>query len=145
MTRMLSRLSLSLSIAILIAPPAWEARAQVSSLQGAWLEEGMSCGSVFTATGSAVAFKRPASAFAPAFIVSGQRLSTPLASCRIVGVNPSGARQVVNLRCSTTVATDSARAIFAPAEGGMLYRYNAAEGGIATKYQRCSRDALKTP
>lgn len=105
----------------------------------------MSCGSVFTATGSAVAFKRPASAFAPAFIVSGQRLSTPLASCRIVGVNPSGARQVVNLRCSTTVATDSARAIFAPAEGGMLYRYNASEGGIATKYQRCSRDALKTP
>lgn len=132
------------AMAVALAPPQ-NAQAQAGRLQGAWIEEGSACDSAFEATQKGVAFKRPASAFAPAFIVSGNRLSTPLAVCRLIGISPNGPRQVVRLNCTTSVATDSARAVFAPADDGGIYRYHSVEGGIATKYLRCSRDALKAP
>lgn len=136
---------LSLLVLVMAVAPLQEAWPQAGRFQGAWLEEGSSCASVFVATPNAVTFKRPASAFAPAFIVSGKRLSTPLATCRLAGVAPSGERQVLRLSCATSVAKDSARAIFAMAGDGNLYRYHSVEGGIATKYLRCTRDALKAP
>ena len=136
---------MSLFVLAMALAPLQDAQAQARTLQGAWLEEGSSCASIFLATPNAVAFKRPASAFAPAFIVSGNRLSTPLATCRLVGVAPSGERQVLRLSCATSVSMDTARAIFSVAGDGNLYRYSAMEGGIATKYMRCTRDALKAP
>lgn len=139
-----NRCLLLVAMAVAIAP-LQDARAQAGRLQGAWIEEGSSCDSVFVATPSAVAFKRPANAFAPAFVVSGRRLSTPLATCRLTGISPNGPRQVLRLNCTTSVASNTARAVLAPAEDGGIYRYHAAEGGIATKYLRCTRDALKAP
>lgn len=136
---------LSLFVLAMAVASLQEAKAQAGRLQGAWLEEGSSCASVFVATPNAVAFKRPASAFAPAFIVSGRRLSTPLATCRLVGVATSGERQVLRLSCVTAVAMDSARAVFSTADDGKLYRHHSLEGGIATTYQRCTRDTLKAP
>lgn len=135
----------SLFVLAVALAPLQDAKAQAGPLQGAWLEEGSSCTSVFLATPKAIAFKRPASAFAPAFIVSGKRLSTPLATCRLVGVVPSGERQVLRLSCATSVSIDTARAIFSVASDGNLYRYHSMEGGIATKYMRCARDVLKAP
>ncbi|PTM42849.1 hypothetical protein [Bosea sp. 124] len=143
MMAMIGRLSLPVLVMAMV--PLQEAQAQADRFQGAWLEEGVPCASVFVATPKAVSFRRPASAFAPAFIVAGQRLSTPLATCRIVSLSTSGQRQIVNLRCTTTISTDSAQAILAMAEDGGLYRFNALEAGIATKYQRCNRDVLKAP
>lgn len=139
----LNRCLLFLALAVAVVP-LQDARAQAGRLQGAWLEEGTSCDSVFIATANAFAFKRPASAFTAAFIISGRRLSTPLAMCRLAGLSESGARQVIRLN-TTTVATDTARAVLGLADDGGLYRYHSMEGGIATKYQRCSRDALKAP
>lgn len=136
---------LALFVLAMAAAPLQEAKAQAGRLQGAWLEEGSSCDSVFRATPNAVAFKRPASAFMAAFIISGRRLSTPLANCRLTGISPNGPRQVIRLNCTTSVGTDTARAVLAPAEDGGIYRYHSAEGGIATKYQRCTRDTLKAP
>jgi hypothetical protein len=136
---------LCLLVLAMAALPLQEALPQEGRIQGAWLEEGSACADVFKVARNGVAFKRPANAFAPAFIISGQRLSTPLASCRLVGVKPSGERQVLRLSCVTAVATDSARAIFATGAEGKLIRYHSAEGGIATGYQLCTRDALKAP
>lgn len=133
---------LPLLLAPLLLAPLQEARAQ-ASLQGAWLEEGTPCSEVFIASARGIAFRRPANAFAPAFIVSGKQLSTPLATCRLAGRSAKGERQVLRLSCTTTVATDTARAIFSPATDGGMYRYHSLEGGIATRYQRCSRDSLK--
>ena len=121
------------------------AQAQSGRLQGAWLEEGSSCASVFRATQNGVVFKRPASAFVAAFIISGNRLATPLAVCRLAGISPNGPRQVIRLNCTTSVATETARVVLAPADDGGLYRYHSEEGGIASKYQRCTRDGLKAP
>jgi len=129
----------------LAAAPLQEAQAQAGRLQGAWLEEGTSCDSVFVATPGRVVFKRPASAFAPAFIVSGRRLTTPLATCGLVGVSSIGARQLFRLSCTSSIATDAARAILGPAEDGGLYRYHSLEGGIATKYRLCDREVRKLP
>jgi hypothetical protein len=129
-------------LALTLIPSIQEARSQ-ASLQGAWLEEGTPCSEVFIATRRGVAFRRPASAFAPAFIVSGKQLSTPLATCRLAGRSTRAERQVLRLSCTTAVATDTARAIFSPATDGGMYRYHSLEGGIATRYQRCSREALK--
>jgi hypothetical protein len=126
---------------------AAEVRAQMSTgaFQGAWIEQGEACESAFALKGGAIVFRRPASVFAPAFIVAGRRLSTPLASCRIVSVSPKGERQILNLSCTTSISVGAAHAIVAPAEGGMLTRYFSAEGGGGTKYQRCGPDALKPP
>jgi hypothetical protein len=133
---------LALAVAAL---PLQQAQAQAGLLQGAWLEGGSPCASVFVATPKALAFKRPASAFAQAFIVSGRRLSTPLATCGLAGVSRSGERLVLRLDCTTSVAPSTARAVLSPAGDGSLYRHHSLEGGIATRYQRCTRDSLKLP
>ncbi len=131
-------------LALALAAPLNHAAAQAREFQGAWVEEGFACEGVFTATRRAVAFKRPASAFAPAFIISGRQLSTPLASCRIVGQKASGERQILNLHCTTSIASDSARAVLAPAPGGGIFRYLSPDGEVAAKYQRCGPAELKT-
>jgi hypothetical protein len=139
---MIGRLSLLVLAMVAVSPPAL---AQASLLQGAWVEEGTECASVFASTAQAVDFRRPAVAFAPALLITGTRLKTPLASCRIAAVKANGVRQVLTLRCTTTVSSASAQAVLAPAEDGGLYRYSAAEGGIATKYHRCTREMLRAP
>lgn len=136
---------LSLFVLAMALAPIQQAWPQAGPLQGACLEDGSSCAGVFVATRRGVAFKRPASAFAPAFIVSGRQLSTPLATCRLVGINASGDRRVARLHCTTSVATDTARLILSPATDGGVYRYHSLEGGIATRYQRCIRESLKNP
>jgi hypothetical protein len=78
----------------------------------------------------------------PAFIITGKRLSTPMAACRIADVRSNGNRQILSLRCTTSISSDTAHAFLAPAPDGGLYRYLAAEGGVATKFQRCDRGNL---
>lgn len=123
--------------------PTQGALSQTSNLQGAWIEEGLSCSSVFTAGRNAIGFKRPASAFAPAFVISGRRLTTPLATCRIIEVRSNGERQIMSLHCTTSISTDTARAVLAPAPDGGLYRFLALDGSAAAKYQRCRTEDLK--
>lgn len=120
------------------------ALSQTRDLQGAWLDGDMACASVFASTRNGIGFKRPANAFIPAFIITGRRLSTSLATCRIVKVLPVGNRQVLTLHCTTSIASDTARAILAPAPDGMLYRYFASDGGVAAKYKRCGPEDLTT-
>lgn len=142
MMRIFRRIYLSF-LAIAAASPVQAASSQLN-LQGAWIEEGLSCASVFVATRNAVSFRRPANAFAPAFVISGKRLTTPLASCRMVNIKPSGNRQIMNLDCTTSVASNAARVVFAPAQDGRIVRYFVEGGSIAAKYQRCDRQDLKT-
>lgn len=131
--------------AALVILAAQGARAQTAGFQGAWLEEGQVCANVFVGTGKGLGFKRPANAFAAAFVIKGQQLATPLATCRIGRVSPQGERQIMHLSCTTAIATDTARAVLALAQDGGLYRFSAAEGGTATRYSRCTPEGLKAP
>lgn len=143
MTAMAVRsLFLILAFAALAIEGAW---ARAENFQGAWLEEGQVCANVFAAAGKTLVFRRPANAFAAAFIIRGQRLSTPLATCRVSRTSPHGERRVLDLSCTTSIATNTARAVFGPAEDGGLLRYSAAEGGTATKYRLCTPEVLKMP
>ena len=119
------------------------AQPALSGLQGAWLEQSLPCGDVFTSSGKgssgkSLAFKRPASMFAPAFIISGNRISTPFASCRIVGVKPAGARQALTLGCTTAIASEEVRALVSLADDGTLLRYLNDNDTTGSRYQRCT-------
>lgn len=129
----------------LLALTAREARAQTAPLQGAWLEEGEICTDVFIDNGKALVFRRPASAFSAAFVIQGRQLATPLAHCRIGRIAQQGERQVMQLSCTTSISINAARAVFALRPDGGLDRYSAADGGMATRYRRCTPEALKTP
>lgn len=124
--------------------PIPDALSQTRDLQGAWLDGDIACASVFASTRNGIGFKRPANAFIPAFIITGRRLSTSLATCRIVKVLATGDRQTLTLHCTTSIASDTARAILAPAADGMLYRYSTSDGGIAAKSKRCGPQDLTT-
>lgn len=129
---------------VLAASATQPVRAQ-TPFEGVWLEEGQICANVFVGTGKTLMFKRPANAFAAAFIIRGRRLSTPLGTCRIGRVDQQGPRQVVHLSCTTAISTDAAQAVFSPAQDGGLYRHSSVEGGITTRYRRCTPDDLQRP
>jgi hypothetical protein len=77
--------------------------------------------------------------FAPAFIVSGNRLRTPQASCRIKSIRPSGDRQLLSLDCANAVAGNEVRALMATLPDGSLKRYFNEQDTTGSSYQRCSR------
>lgn len=115
----------------LAAPPSFAA------LQGAWVEPSLSCGEVFVAKGKGLAFRQPANAFASAFIVSGDRLSTPLATCRIRAYATEGDRRALILSCANAVGTADVRAYISPTQDGALLRYLNEMDKTGSRYQRC--------
>jgi AraC-like DNA-binding protein len=130
---------LGLSLAILArTPDAWAVQASLSDYQGAWVLEGRGCADVYASGGKATAFKKPVDIFAPAFIVSGRRLRTPMASCQIRSVRPAGDRQLLLLDCANAVAGNEVRVLMAPASEALKRYYND-QDTIGVGYQRCSR------
>ncbi len=77
---------------------ATAAGAAVSDYQGAWVLSGHDCQDVYASAGKKASFKKPLDMFAPAFIISGRRLTTPAATCQIRSARPPGA---VNSSTST--------------------------------------------
>nr|WP_237050300.1 hypothetical protein [Microvirga ossetica] len=103
------------------------------------MAEGSSCTDVYSSTGSGPSFRKPVDIFAPAFIVSGNRLRTPMASCRIRSVRPAGDRKSVLLACANAVAGSDVRVLMALMPDGSLKRYFNEEDVTGTAYQRCLR------
>nr|WP_238179640.1 hypothetical protein [Methylobacterium oxalidis] len=106
--------------------------------QGAWLLEGRDCAEVYSSGGKVTAFKKPVDIFAPAFMVSGKRLRTPMASCQIKSVRPAGDRQVLLLNCANSVAGNEVRVLMAPSQNGALRRYYSDQDPTGVAYRRCS-------
>jgi hypothetical protein len=111
----------------------------LAAIQGAWLDAGFECEAIFSSAAKRASFTRPVNVFAPAFIVSGNRLTTPSASCRIKSAKPDGRRLILSLACATAVAHDSATAVLEPAADGSLMRYLNDQDQVGSKYRRCSR------
>jgi hypothetical protein len=108
-----------------------------SRLQGAWLQDG-ACAETFSRAGKGIAFKKPVNVFAPAFIIAGNRLRTPTASCTIKAVKAMGERSVLSLQCATAVAVEDVRAIIAVSPDGALLRYLNDQDAGGSRYARCS-------
>ncbi|MER2269848.1 hypothetical protein [Methylobacterium oxalidis] len=119
-------------------PAARAVEAGLSGYQGAWLLEGRDCAEVYSSGGKVAAFKKPVDIFAPAFMVSGKRLRTPMASCQIKSVTPAKDRQVLLLDCANSVAGNEVRVLMAPSPNGALRRYYSDQDPTGVAYQRCS-------
>ena len=128
-----------LSLAVLATVSSAIAQGGLSVYQGAWLAGGADCAEVYSSAGKGTSFKNPVDIFAPAFIVSGNRLRTPQASCRIKSVRPAGDRQRLVLDCANAVAGNEVRVLMATQPDGSLKRYFNEQDTSGTTYQRCSR------
>lgn len=135
----IARVAGACGLSLGLAASAAMAQASLAAYQGAWLSGGADCAEIYAPAGKGMAFKKPVDLFAPAFIVSGNRLRTPQASCRIKSVRPSGDRQLLVLDCANAVAGDEVRVLMGPQPDGSLKRYFNAEDMIGTGYKQCSR------
>jgi hypothetical protein len=111
----------------------------LKSLQGAWLAKGSDCADVYASTAKGTSFKKPVDLFAPAFIISGNRLTTPGASCRIKSARPSGSLQELALDCVNAVSSNDVRVLVARQSDGSLNRYLNSQDTIGSPHQDCAR------
>ncbi|MBN4098381.1 hypothetical protein JX003_29695 (plasmid) [Methylobacterium sp. OT2] len=136
---MLRATVLGLGLTILVGvPSARAAEGGLTDYQGAWVLEGRACEDVYASDGKAQAYKKPVDIFAPAFIVSGKQLRTPMAACRIKSVRPAGNRQSLLLDCTNAVSGNAVTVLMAPANGVIRRYYNAGDT-TRVSYRRCSR------
>ncbi|AWN42837.1 hypothetical protein [Methylobacterium durans] len=119
-------------------PAARAVEPGLSAYQGAWLLEGRDCAEVFSSGGKVTAFKKPVDIFAAAFMISGKRLRTPMASCQIKSVRPGKDHQILMLDCANSVAGNEVRVLMAPSPNGSLRRYYSDQDPTGVAYQRCS-------
>lgn len=135
MRPLLTRPLLLGSLLTAVATPA--APAAVSAYQGAWVLSGRDCAEVFSAAGRGLSFRKPVDLFAPAFIVSGQRIRTPMASCRVRSIRAVDGRDHLDLDCANAVAANDVRVILAPGTDGTLTRYYSDQDPTGIAYRRC--------
>lgn len=118
---------------------ATAAGAAVSDYQGAWVLSGHDCQDVYASAGKKASFKKPLDMFAPAFIISGRRLTTPAASCQIRSVRPAGGRELLHLDCANGVAANEIRVLLSAAPPEGLKRYYGEHDPTGVDYRRCAR------
>ncbi|CAM5771442.1 hypothetical protein LMIY3S_03510 [Labrys miyagiensis] len=109
----------------------------LTSLQGAWVEQSMSCDQVYSPGKRGMAFRKDVSVFAPAFMISGRRIRTPGASCSIQGISYKGDRMILNLGCTTTITSSPVKAYLSAGKDGELYRYNDDVAQVGSRYDAC--------
>jgi hypothetical protein len=107
--------------------------------QGAWLADDLACGDVFTPGRKGMMFKVPTELFVPAFIISGDRISTPWTACRIGAVSRIGDRDNLSLFCVHSVTRTQSSAILAKGSDGRLKRYSNASDQTGSNYRLCSK------
>lgn len=122
-----------------LATIAMAAEEGSNSLQGAWLAKGADCLAVYAISAQKASFRKPVDLFASAFIISGNRLTTPGASCRIKSLRATGGRQELTLDCVNAVAGHDVRALLARSPDGSLNRYLNAQDTSGSPYVNCVR------
>lgn len=118
--------------------PARAVEAGLAGFQGAWVLDGRDCAGVFSSGGKVTAFRKPVDIFAPAFVISGKRLRTPMASCQIKSARPAKDRQVLVLDCANSVASNEVKVLLATSPTGILTRYYGDQDPTGVTYRRCS-------
>src|SRR4051794_27016155 len=96
--------ALLFAIVCLPSLSAQAAPAQASPVAGAWVDQNLTCADVFATKKGKQTFKQPVDLFAPAFIISGKRLTTPQASCKLLNVRMEGDRHLAKLSCANSVS-----------------------------------------
>lgn len=107
----------------------------LSQLQGAWIQAAAPCEDAFSGT----SFRRPVNIFTPAFIVSGERLSTPTATCAVRSGREVDDRLVVSLSCSNIVSEEAVTVFFGHGADGTITRFFSDRDTLGTNYKLCAR------
>jgi hypothetical protein len=134
------RLVLVLIVTLVVGAGVSRAHAASSGqdFQGAWVDPGVDCKVIFSRAGTGLTFKRPTDLFVNAFIITGRRLTTPNASCRIQSMKAGeNGRRSLSLSCATSVAIDATSVDLALMPDGSLQRYSGASDRIGSRYSRC--------
>lgn len=137
--RVVSFAAAGLGVVMSFAASGTMAQGGLSGLQGAWLSGSAECADVYSSSGKGTTFKKPVDIFAPAFIISGNSLKTPQASCRIKSSRPGADHQLLVLNCTNAVAGNEVRAFMTLEPDGSLRRYLNELDTTGTAYKRCSR------
>jgi hypothetical protein len=119
-------------------PGALAAEAGLAAYQGAWLEQSQSCDMMFATGGKGASFRKPLNIFVPAFIISGNRLRTPQATCRILSIQPNGDRDVFRLSCANAISNTEVTALLARNPDGSLRRFFNELDKTGSRYERCA-------
>ena len=135
----LNAVALGLSLSLVTVSGTKAASVELSAYQGAWLQDGSSCSDIYSTSGKEFSFRKPVDIFAPAFIISGSRLRTPMASCRIKSVKSASDRQFLTLDCANSVSVGDVTVLMSSAPDGTLKRYFNAQDSMGSTYRRCSR------
>jgi hypothetical protein len=133
----------ALALSLLSMTAATPAASLEEALIGAWAQAPEECSAIFSGSGKSVSFKKPVKAFAQAFIISGNQIRTPNASCRVNGVKRSGDRRILALACATSVAVDEVPASLEPLADGTLRRFLNDQDKAGSKYERCAPPAKR--
>ena len=134
---MRSRLMYLFALAALPNLLGGAARAAETPVAGAWIDQNLDCSSVFVATGKGQKFKQPADLFAPAFIISGKRLTTPQASCSLKSVSTLADRTQLQLSCANSVSVSPVTVQLSRGSDGTLVRYMDSNDKSGSKYKLC--------
>lgn len=137
--RIASAVGIGFGLSMLAGNIGVMAQANLSAFHGAWLSGSGDCADVYSSAGKETSFKKPIDIFAPAFIISGNRLRTPQATCRIKSVSAAGERQRLVLGCANAVSGSEVRVLMSVQPDGTLKRYFNEQDTMGTQYRRCSR------
>jgi hypothetical protein len=126
------------SATLVTTTPVWAQDPNSNGIRGAWAEQSLKCDDVFTSKDGRMMFKQPANIFAPAFIITGKRLTTPQAVCRLKNVKAGADRSYVTLRCANSVSDTDVHVSFAKLPDGRLARYFDDKDQSGSRYANCS-------
>jgi hypothetical protein len=112
-----------------------EALAQAAE---AYVASGTECGDVFVKAKDGVRFAPRVDAFAPAFIVKGKVLRTPVATCRLRHSAAKGDVREFQFECANSISYAPVTVFFRRGDNGSLIRFSSATETVGSRYGRCS-------
>lgn len=103
-----------------------------------YVASGTECADVFVKAKDGVKFSPRADPFAPAFIVKGKALTTPVAMCRLRRSEAKGAVREFQFECANSISYAPVTIFFRRGEDGSLIRFSSADETVGSKYGRCN-------
>jgi hypothetical protein len=112
-------------------------RALAQTAEG-YVASGTQCADVFVKAKEGVKFAPRVDAFAPAFIVKGKVLSTPVATCRLRKSSTKGDFREFHFECANSISYAPVTIFFRRGDNGSLIRFSSPTETVGSRYGRCN-------
>ncbi len=111
--------------------------AHAQSVAGAYVASGTECKDTFSKNKSGIGFAKGVDIFAPAILIKGKKLYTPLAACSLKKASVNGDVHKLDLECASSISYASVAVYFRRGENGSLIRQADASGRDGDRYEKC--------